>query len=296
MSRPGVDVVVPFAGPAEELAATVERLRELRLGPDDTVTIVDNNPRPLGVPSTLHAGERRTPGYARNRGVERGANPWLLFLDADVRPEPNLLERMFDPPPEERTALLAGRIEDEFAPVEGPPAARYAYVRKLLSQDSTFKERGDFAFPNTANTACRRAPFEAIGGFREDIRAGEDGDLAYRLRDAGWGVELRDDAVGVHQSRRTTISLLRQLVIHGAGAGWLHREYPGAFPRRKRPGLTWWGIKEMARGLTAAARARDRDKAIWFFYEPLHLVVWEWARSLPNERPLPRQPWTWFHR
>jgi hypothetical protein len=52
----------------------------------------------------------------------------------------------------------------------------------------------------------------------------------------------------------------------------------------------------MTRGLTAAVRARDRDKAIWFFYEPLHLVVWEWARSLPNERPLSRRPWTWFHR
>jgi GT2 family glycosyltransferase len=263
-----VDVVVPFRGGVREREALRARLGRLALGGDDSLVVAEN---------------RATPGFGRNRGVERGRADWLLFLDADVDPPPDLLDRYFDPPAGERTALLAGGVVDEPVPRDAPPIPRYAHLRGAMSQENTFAY-GRWAFPQSANLACRREAFEAVGGFREDIRAGEDADLTFRLQDAGWQVERREHAAVVHLSRQTIRAFIAQKAIHGAAASWLSREYPSSFPARRRPGLLWWGIRHATKGLITALRTRDRDKALWAVFEPLEIISFEFGRSLRNER------------
>lgn len=289
MARPAVDVVVPFAGPALELEELAARLARLRLEDGDTLLVVDNNATPAAAPVSVpvvHSADRATPGYARNRGVERGQAAWLLFLDADVVPPPDLLDRYFDPPPGERTGLMAGGMEDEQVPPGAPAVVRYAHLRGLMTQEDSFA-LGSWGFPKAANAACRREAFEQVGGFREDIRAGEDADLTYRLRDAGWELERREGASVVHRSRRTVPGFVAQKALHGAGGAWLARRYPDAFPARRRPGLVWWGVRTLAKGMLRAARERDRDAAVYALFEPLELLAFEFGRSLPNERPAP---------
>ena len=130
MPRPPVDVVVPFRGDLGQLAALQEQLGRLRLAAGDSLLVVDNTPgrEPSGFAerSVLRAGEIATPAYARNRGAAEGNADWIAFLDADVSPEPDLLDRLFDPPPAERTALLAGGVRDEEVPPGGRSAAESA--------------------------------------------------------------------------------------------------------------------------------------------------------------------------
>ncbi len=125
-----------------------------------------------------------------------------------------------------------------------------------------------------------------MGGFRDEIRAGEDADLTFRLRAAGWEVEQREGASVVHRNRQTVAAFVSQKLCHGSGAAWLNREYPGAFPARRLPGLVWWGVRHAARGLRSAARSRSRDDALWAVLDPVELIAHEVGRSLPNERPL----------
>lgn len=290
-------MVVPFAGPRETLEQLSETLARLRLRPGDSVVIVDNTPgregppAPApGAPQILRASERRTPGYARNRGVATGGAEWLLFLDADTLSPEDLLDRYFEPEPGERTAVIGGGIRDEPVPVDAAPPARYAYIRGATSQDDTFRF-GEWGFPKTANAAFRRAAFEAVGGFREDIRTAEDADLVYRLRGAGWEVERREHAAVIHRGRPTVRSFALQRLLYGAGGAWLERRYPGSFPARRRPGLIWWGAHSGARRLLRLARTRDRDDALWALLEPLEALAWELGRSLPNERPLTPRTW-----
>ena len=294
MTRPAVDVVVPFRGPVGELEEVRRRVAALRLQPADSALIVDNTPeagrgdRTDGPVRVVHAADVTTPGYARNRGVERGSAEWLVFFDADTLPSPDLLDRYFDPPPGDRIGLRAGGVIDEEVPADAPAAARYGYIRELMSQDNTYRF-GDWSFPQMANAACRRRAFEDIGGFREDIRAAEDADFSYRLRAAGWEIERHEAAAVTHRNRQTVRGFFTQKLVHGAGAGWLARNYPGAFPARRRPGLVWWGVRTAARGLVSGARSRDRDKVLFALFEPLEHITFEFGRSLPNERPL-------FHR
>lgn len=290
MARPSVDVVVPFRGAPAELAQLRASLRRLRLKAGDSVVVVDNTPgrRPglVDDPSVpvVRAADVGTPGYARNRGAARGQADWLVFLDADTVPAPDILDRYFDPPPGPRTALLAGGVVDEEVPARARAVPRYAHIRGLMGQENTFRF-GQWSFPQTANAACRREAFDAAGGFREDVRAAEDADLTYRLRAAGWEVERREAAAVVHCSRQTVRSLVAQKLGHGAGGAWLHREHPGSIPPRRRPGLIWWGVRTAATGLVTAARTRDRDCALWAVFEPLEHISYELGRSLSNAPP-----------
>lgn len=293
--RPSVDVVVPFLGSEAELHRVCARLQRLKLADGDTVVVVDNArtarratcDAPIRL---LHAPELQSPGHARNRGAALGRAEWIVFLDADVEPCAAVLDRYFDESPGPDTALLAGGVRDEPVGHDSSWAARYAYIRSAMSQDDTLRF-GDWGFPKTANLAIRRAAFEALGGFREDLRLAEDADLTFKLRAAGWGIERREDAEVTHIARQTMRSFIHQKAVHGSGGAWVARHYPGAFPARNRLGLSWWALRTLAAGLVRAAWTRDRDRAIWALYEPIEVLAFEFGRSLPNERPLTRRVW-----
>jgi GT2 family glycosyltransferase len=288
--RPSIDVVVPFAGSSAALRALVARLGALERDDGDTVVVVDNRARPgevVAVPPgvvVLPAAERAGSYYARNRGAAAGDAPWLLFLDADVDPPAGLLDGYFAPDPSERTAVLAGAVVDE-PPEDGGTAVRYAWLKNAMSQETTLAH-GRWAFAQTANCAVRREAFEAVGGFRGEVRSGGDADLCYRLAAAGWKLERRPEAAVVHRNRATVPGLLRQRARHGAGAAWLNREHPGSFPRRRWAGLAWWATKRAAAGTAALARG-DRDAALLGLLDGPAVWAFELGRLLPN-RPNPR--------
>lgn len=287
MRRPSVDIVVPFAGRLDALVDVCARMGRLELREGDSITIVDNRPHAAEPqrakdPRVLRAPERQSSYFARNRGAARGAAEWLLFIDADVRPPADLLDRYFDEKPADRTGVLAGAVDDEpLSPGEKHSiAARYARLRRPMSQSSTLRP-GKWGYAQTANCAVRRVAFEAVGGFCDDIRSGGDADLCFRLKAAGWGIESRDGASVVHYSRRTLAAMLRQRARHGSGSAWLNRRYPGAFPATGLMWLTAWTARRVAHGLVSAARRRG-DDAVLALVEPISIWAFEVGRLFPN--------------
>jgi hypothetical protein len=295
VTRPAVDVVIPVAGDTAAVADVVARARALALAEGDTVTIVDNRGSgPLGAHTAEGSGSAevlvaegvRTSYFARNAGARRGSAPWLLFLDADVHAPPDLLDRLFAQEPGPRTAVLAGAVVDEPGGADAPAAVRYAELSRSTSQEVTLG-RGRWAFAQTANCAVRRDAFEGVGGFLEHVRSGGDADLCWRLAAAGWELERRTGAAVVHRNRATVASMLGQRFRHGAGAGWLAREHPGALPARRWPGLAVWSARRAAAGIVALARG-DRDGAIAGLLDGPAVWAFELGRLAPN-RPLRRR-------
>ncbi|HWC26555.1 MAG TPA: glycosyltransferase, partial [Solirubrobacteraceae bacterium] len=130
--RPAVDVVLPFRGSDEQLELVAARLAALRVEAGDSVTIADNRRQARdaerGHVEILAAGDLQTSYHARNRGAERHAAPWIVFLDADVTPPPDLLDRYFEPVPADDVGVLAGAVVDEEAGADASAAARYAWL------------------------------------------------------------------------------------------------------------------------------------------------------------------------
>ncbi|HEX4734147.1 MAG TPA: glycosyltransferase [Thermoleophilaceae bacterium] len=281
MIRPAVDVVVPFAGSDAVLDDLLRRLQAIELRSGDTVTVVDNRPDAGDRGEhVIAAPEQQSSYHARNRGAARGDAPWLLFIDADVDPAPDILDRYFDPLPDEGVGLLAGGVQDAPLPPDPTRAERYAVTAEQMSQSRTLRA-GPWAYAQTANAAVRREAFERIGGFIEGIRSGGDADLCFRLRVAGWRLDSREHAGVVHHNRASTRAFLRQKVRHGAGAAWLNRQYPGSFPPRDRRLWLRRLLRELKTGAQLTARGRTDDAADLLFPT---LTVWafELGRFLPN--------------
>jgi hypothetical protein len=278
------DVVIPFSGSEAELRDLLRRVGALRLGAGDSLVVADNRPpgsSPVDDPRVVRAPGRQTSYHARNRGAEQGAAPWIVFLDADVDPPPELLDRYLDPPPGDDVAVLAGGVRDEAAGPGAPPAARYAALHAPMDQRVTLRA-GPWGYAQTANCAVRREAFAAAGGFTETIRSGGDADLCFRLRAAGWRLEERPDAAVTHRNRASLRGLARQRARHGAGAAWLDRRYPGSFPRALGLGTLVHSARELVRAGRCRARG-DRDGAVVAAVGLVAHWAYELGRLLPNE-------------
>ena len=174
--------------------------------------------------------------------------------------------------------MLAGGILDR--PGGSGLAARVSAERGHMSHRVTLERTGR-PYAQTANCAVRRRAFDAVGGFDETARAGEDADLCFRLADAGWELEPRPGAMVDHITRDALPALLSQLVDHGRGAAWLKRRYPGEFPS-PRPRELAGRLAHGARAALAAARRGDRRGASVALLEVASGAAFDLGRLLPN--------------
>jgi GT2 family glycosyltransferase len=286
-----VDVVVPFFGSSAELDELGTHLNNLAVREDDTISIVDNRPTASGSDDRhgririVPAPELQTSYYARNRGAAAGQAPWLLFVDADVRVPPDLIDTYFASPPRPDTAVLAGEIHNEptVSAERHTAAERYAYLAELFAQRKTL-DGADFAYAMTANCAIRRDAFESVGGFVDHIISGGDADICFRIRQAGWRLEARDAAAVTHVSRPTVRKLLRQSARHGSGAAWLHAVYPGFSKPGRLIGLVVRSSRAFALAGLAAARG-DGDRALVTSIDAARSIAFEMGRRRSNEVP-----------
>jgi mycofactocin glycosyltransferase len=283
VARPTVSVIVPFAGSGAELRSLVARLARLRLREGDEVLVADNSAqaaaRSCGEVRIVAARRLRAPGFARNVAARQARGEWIVFIDADTVAAPDLLDAYFSPGPGEDVGVLAGGIDD-LAEVSAL-AARYVSARGMMAQETTLRHAyGGHA--KTANCAVRRSAFETVGGFDESARWGEDADLMWRLRDAGWRMEERTAARVAHRNRATLRALLGQQFGHGAGAAWLERRHPGSSPA-PGPRELAGQARHFLRRAWRARRAGERDEAAFSLVDLGCRAAFEAGRLRSNQ-------------
>jgi GT2 family glycosyltransferase len=233
VARPGVSVVVPFRGADGEADIALEALGRLRLGADDELIVADNTPD--GVLAgrddddevlVVAAPERSSAYFARNAAAAVASGSWLLFLDADCVPEPDLLERLWTAGPDTGTAVLAG--EARGAETQSAFLARWSRSRRgaIASHQLTLGPR---PAGTTANLLVRRDAFEAVGGFCE-VRSDADVELCWRIQERGFELEYRPDAVVAHRDPEHLGAVVRQAAGYGAGRRWLRSSYGPEVP------------------------------------------------------------------
>ena len=268
-----MSVVVPFRGDREAAKEVVAALGRLRLHDGDELVIADNSDEgaiaalasePMRV---VRAVAERSSYHARNAGARAaGAGEWLLFVDADCVPEPDLLDAYFAEPLPADCGLVGGQISADRGQEGLLP--RYARARNFLSQTEGLHGKAGSAAA-TANLLVRRQAFDSVGGFVEGIRSGGDVDLCWRLMGRGWKLRYQPAADVVHRHRDSLVGFLRQVARYGAGARWLDARYPGASPRWGLVG----GLRNSARDIGGNLVRGQLEEATYRMIDSVGLVA-----------------------
>lgn len=266
MSRPAVSVIVPLRGDEEYAQRTREALDRLELGPSDELIVADNTATAVAAhvfaaPARVVAAAAQQSSYfARNAGAAVAANDWLLFIDADCVPCPDLLDRYFAEPIGDRCGAVAGGIVG--ISDQDSLLARYARDRNFLDQAEGMHGSAGVAAA-TGNLLVRRTTFDQLDGFIEGIRSAGDVDFCWRMRTERWTLEQRPQARVEHHHREHLASFLAMIARYGAGSRWLNERHPGAAPRwplvHGLVGTAWDVGGHLARGRLEPAAFRVLD-------------------------------------
>jgi len=146
------------------------------------------------------------PSVSRNAGISLASGEYIIFFDSDCLLPENYFEVL--------DASLANHPLDMFG---GPDTANKSFsaVQKAINYTMTAfittggirggRRQLDTYQPRSFNMGIKRKVYYAVGGF-SNIHPGEDPDLSYRVRKAGYHVGFISEAYVFHK-RRTTFSL-----------------------------------------------------------------------------------------
>lgn len=230
---PRVSVVVASYNGARTLGPCLESLTRLNY-PDYEVILVDD-----GSTDATHEIARAQPkvrylrhssnlglGAARNTGIEAATGEIVAFTDADCRADEDWLYHLVNVlvPGE-----FAGAGGPNIPPPEDSPLATVVMASPGGPAHVLLTDREAEHVPG-CNMAFYKHALLAVGGFDPVFRqAGDDVDLCWRLRQAGYKIGFSPAAFVWHHRRATVREYLKQQYGYGKAEALLMRKHPEYF-------------------------------------------------------------------
>jgi glycosyltransferase involved in cell wall biosynthesis len=187
VSQPRTALVIPCYNAERYLQNLRRQIDTLRPAFDELVVVDDGSTdgtvakaRELGF-NIIPLGVNRGPGAARNAAAKRATAEWIHFLDADDEISPDYLAKVL-PLAKNDTDVVLGSVQ---------------YVDEETRDEIMLWQYPDSDFRSNALQASiihpvllhasfiRRSAFDQIGGFDEEHRCWEDGDMHVRLAARG---------------------------------------------------------------------------------------------------------------
>jgi glycosyltransferase involved in cell wall biosynthesis len=153
---------------------------------DGTLKIMQDYASKIDITSRIYSGEWRGLGKARNTIINNALGDYIIWVDADEILEKDFVRIQFDLIEKNPKAGIA-TAKVLILPRENlvltldliPPVVEY----------STINWEKSSKLPGTGGATYRVTAARQVGGFDEMIRgAGEDIDIARRIRQAGWSI------------------------------------------------------------------------------------------------------------
>jgi len=229
MKHVTISCVIPTLGRGEILCQTIQMLLDQSYPPHEII-VVDQTPAPdeqthrklegwhkQEAIRWLHQTEANA-SKARNAGALAASGEVVLFLDDDIRIQPDFLAAYAETFARTGAPAVSGQIlEADDETVDTLPARAldpeigWLYFRKNYSKEC------ETGFMMAGNVAIRRDLFFEVGGMDENYDKGayrEESDFALRFARAGYRF---------HYNGRCTIHHLGASVVIGGGArSWRH--------------------------------------------------------------------------
>jgi glycosyltransferase involved in cell wall biosynthesis len=224
---PVISVVVPTYNRVARLEAVLDAFAAQTFPSDQFEVVVVSDGSTDGTDSfltsvdtsfalTTAAQDNAGPAAARNRGVGLARGRLVLFVDDDIVPATDLIERHVLAHGEAPNRVVIG-------PMLTDPAFDYQpwieWEQAMLYKQYDAMRNGVYA-PTfrqfyTGNASLLRALFEQAGGFDTQFRRAEDVELAYRLDALGAEFVFDESAAAYHHAARSYDSWLATATAYG---------------------------------------------------------------------------------
>jgi succinoglycan biosynthesis protein ExoA len=190
-------------------------------------------------------GGRLNAGQAMNVGIARGDAELIARVDAHSRPAPDYLswaaEIFAAHGPE---LACAGGQPEQVGTTRMGRAAALARRSRFGVGGSVYADTRAAAYVDTVQGGVyRRVALAAVGGFASDMLVGEDEEVNWRLRRAGYPIRLDTRLRLRHATRPTWRGLLRQYRNYGRSRARVLVAHPSFLrPRHMAPSALVAGI------------------------------------------------------
>lgn len=232
---PFVSIVIPVKDRADDLRNCITSLRQLAYPQDKLEVIVvddgstDSTPQvaqELGA-VVVESGEvGGGPALARNKGAAVAGGEILAFIDSDCTADEDWLAELLPAFSDEKLAAVGGWVDGMH---QGSALDRYEAVMSSLNlgrREMSGGAGGDTFYLPSCNLLMRKSAFTAAGGFRTELHVGEDVDLTWRLRDAGWKIQYMPCGTVFHAHRSRTWPFMKRRFDYGTSEGMLQQLHP----------------------------------------------------------------------
>lgn len=232
---PQVSIIIPVKDRPIDLRHCLESLAALDYPRERLEIIVvddgssDNTPQvavELGA-RLLHSGAiGGGPAAARNRGAQTAAGEILAFIDSDCTASPSWLRELLPAFATPQVAAVGGWVDGMHS---SAPLDRYEAVMSSLNlgrRAMTGGAGGDTFYLPSCNLLLRRDAFVRANGFRAELHVGEDVDLTWRLRDAGYSIVYLPQGSVCHAHRSRLWPFMKRRFDYGTSEGMLQQLHP----------------------------------------------------------------------
>lgn len=221
-----ISIIIPTYNRADALKLTLTYLEKQTLSPNNfEVIVIDDGStdRTAEMVSNLNAPFRlqyfqqgnKGAAAARNLGAQEAQAEILLFLDADVVPDENLIQAHLTEHAHTNPRLVVGRVKTW---------KRYSTSsnEQVIDPDAVSMDYGEIARPLPfymllgGNFSVRKTIFRSLGGFDEKFPSAgaEETEFAYRALNTHIHLFYQPAAIGYHNHPRSLVDRFRQQQNH----------------------------------------------------------------------------------
>jgi len=234
---PRVGVVIPGHDSGRTLRPCLDALLPLlQLGAIHRIVFVDDhstdNTREIAreYPVQILSSPRRGAGAARNTGWRATDTELIWFVDSDCVAHADALGKLQHTMRELQAAVVGGSYSNQ---------NRGRLTADLIHEEMVMRHRAmgaEVTFAITANLLCQRETLEALGGFDERLRLGQDLDFAYRVVQSGRKLGFDASSLVGHFHETRFSSYLHKQARQGFWRMHIYRRHP-----RRMSGDTYSG-------------------------------------------------------